>query len=73
MLIDGVWAEIKVGVNTCGCSRNTTPKESAPAQLRTYKCLYRGAWHLTSKEALQRPTWIPILLPRVLSGCLITK
>lgn len=25
-------------------------KESAPAQLRTYKCLYCGAWHLTSKE-----------------------
>ena len=26
-------------------------KETAPAQLRTYKCLYCGAWHLTSKEA----------------------
>ena len=25
-------------------------KESAPAQLRTYRCLYCGAWHLTSKE-----------------------
>ena len=25
-------------------------KETAPAQLRTYKCLYCGAWHLTSKE-----------------------
>jgi len=25
-------------------------KESAPTQLRTYKCLYCGAWHLTSKE-----------------------
>ena len=25
-------------------------KESAPAKLRTYKCLYCGAWHLTSKE-----------------------
>ena len=25
-------------------------KEAAPAQLRTYKCLYCGAWHLTSKE-----------------------
>jgi hypothetical protein len=28
-----------------------TDKESAPAELRTYKCLYCGAWHLTSKEA----------------------
>ena len=28
-----------------------TDEESAPAQLRTYKCLYCGAWHLTSKEA----------------------
>ena len=27
-----------------------TDKESGPAQLRTYKCLYCGAWHLTSKE-----------------------
>ena len=26
-------------------------KETGPAQLRTYKCLYCGAWHLTSKEA----------------------
>jgi hypothetical protein len=25
-------------------------KQTAPAQLRTYKCLYCGAWHLTSKE-----------------------
>ena len=25
-------------------------KESAPAQLRTYKCLYCETWHLTSKE-----------------------
>jgi hypothetical protein len=25
-------------------------KESAPAQLRTYKCIYCGSWHLTSKE-----------------------
>jgi hypothetical protein len=25
-----------------------TDKESAPSQLRTYKCLYCGAWHLTS-------------------------
>ena len=25
-------------------------KETAPAQLRTYRCLYCGAWHLTSKE-----------------------
>ena len=25
-------------------------KETAPSQLRTYKCLYCGAWHLTSKE-----------------------
>jgi hypothetical protein len=24
-------------------------KDYAPAQLRTYKCLYCGAWHLTSK------------------------
>ena len=28
-----------------------TDKEYAPAQLRTYKCLYCGGWHLTSKEA----------------------
>jgi hypothetical protein len=28
-----------------------TLKESAPAKLRTYKFLYCGAWHLTSKEA----------------------
>ena len=28
-----------------------TDGDSAPAQLRTYKCLYCGAWHLTSKEA----------------------
>jgi hypothetical protein len=27
-----------------------TDGDSAPAQLRTYKCLYCGAWHLTSKE-----------------------
>jgi hypothetical protein len=26
-------------------------KQSAPSQLRQYKCLYCGAWHLTSKEA----------------------
>ncbi|HVA94132.1 MAG TPA: hypothetical protein VNI36_04440 [Candidatus Dormibacteraeota bacterium] len=25
-------------------------KQSAPAKLRTYKCLYCGAWHLTSKD-----------------------
>lgn len=25
-------------------------KENAPTQLRTYKCLYCGAWHLTSKQ-----------------------
>ncbi len=25
-------------------------KVSAPAKLRTYKCLYCDAWHLTSKE-----------------------
>jgi hypothetical protein len=25
--------------------------EAGPAQLRTYKCLYCGAWHLTSKQA----------------------
>jgi hypothetical protein len=25
--------------------------ETAPTQLRTYKCQYCGAWHLTSKEA----------------------
>lgn len=24
-------------------------RASAPTQLRTYKCLYCGAWHLTSK------------------------
>jgi len=28
-----------------------TDKEKGPAQLRTYKCLYCGAWHLTSKQA----------------------
>jgi len=26
-------------------------KETAPTELRTYKCPYCGAWHLTSKEA----------------------
>jgi hypothetical protein len=26
-------------------------KETGPAQLRTYRCLYCGTWHLTSKEA----------------------
>ena len=25
-------------------------KESAPARLKTYRCLYCDAWHLTSKE-----------------------
>ena len=25
-------------------------KESEGVQLRTYRCLYCGAWHLTSKE-----------------------
>jgi hypothetical protein len=25
-------------------------KESAPAQLKTYRCLYCNSWHLTSKE-----------------------
>ena len=25
-------------------------RDAVPAQLRTYKCLYCGAWHLTSKE-----------------------
>jgi hypothetical protein len=25
-------------------------RETAPAQLRTYKCLYCEAWHLTSQE-----------------------
>jgi hypothetical protein len=25
-------------------------KETGPAQLRTYKCLYCGTWHLTSKQ-----------------------
>src|ERR1700730_16214171 len=25
-------------------------RETSPARLRTYKCLYCGAWHLTSKE-----------------------
>jgi hypothetical protein len=25
-------------------------EERAPAQLSVYKCLYCGAWHLTSKE-----------------------
>jgi len=28
-----------------------TDKESASVQLRTYKCLYCGTWHLTSKKA----------------------
>ena len=26
-------------------------KQSAPLQLRTYRCLYCDAWHLTSKES----------------------
>jgi hypothetical protein len=26
-------------------------KETDPPQLRTYKCMYCGAWHLTSKKA----------------------
>jgi len=26
-------------------------EERAPAHLSTYKCLYCGAWHLTSKKA----------------------
>jgi hypothetical protein len=26
-------------------------RESSPAQLRTYICLYCGMWHLTSKQA----------------------
>jgi hypothetical protein len=26
-------------------------KESAPAKLTTYKCLYCGAWHLTSRQS----------------------
>jgi hypothetical protein len=30
--------------------RRMSDKESAPTLLRTYKCLYCGAWHLTSKE-----------------------
>lgn len=25
-------------------------KETAPAQLKVYRCLYCDAWHLTSKE-----------------------
>jgi hypothetical protein len=25
-------------------------KETGPSQLRTYKCMYCGAWHLSSKE-----------------------
>lgn len=25
-------------------------KETSPVQLRTYKCLYCGTWHLSSKE-----------------------
>jgi hypothetical protein len=25
-------------------------QKSAPAQLKTYRCLYCDAWHLTSKE-----------------------
>ena len=29
-----------------------TDKEAAPAQLRTYKCLSCGAWHLTSKGGM---------------------
>jgi hypothetical protein len=30
-------------------SHRMNDKESRPSQLRTYKCLYCGAWHLTSK------------------------
>jgi hypothetical protein len=26
-------------------------EETGRAQLRTYKCMYCGAWHLTSKDA----------------------
>jgi hypothetical protein len=26
-------------------------EETGRAQLRTHKCMYSGAWHLTSKEA----------------------
>jgi hypothetical protein len=25
-------------------------RQAGPSQLRTYKCLYCGSWHLTSKE-----------------------
>ena len=31
-------------------AHRTADKEASPTQLRTYKCLYYGAWHLTSKE-----------------------
>ncbi len=31
-------------------SHRMSDRQSAPNQLRTYKCLYCGAWHLTSKE-----------------------
>ncbi len=30
--------------------RQMSQKESASLQLRTYRCLYCDAWHLTSKE-----------------------
>lgn len=39
------------GAAKAAAAHRMSDKESAPAQLRTYKCLYCRVWHLTSKEA----------------------
>jgi hypothetical protein len=31
-------------------SHRMSDQQSAPSHLRSYKCLYCGAWHLTSKQ-----------------------
>jgi hypothetical protein len=35
---------------TSTATHRMSDKGTAPAQLRTYKCLHCGSWHLTSKE-----------------------
>ena len=32
-------------------SHRMADTQTGPAQLRTYKCMYCAAWHLTSKQA----------------------